>query len=64
MEAGNEETGPSEDRRMGLNHHASRIRDGERKKVAKSMNQGDEKSRYSVMRARTINRHRWMRRES
>ena len=64
MEAGNDKTGPSEDRSKGLNHLTIRIRDGERKKVAKSMNQGDEKSRYSVMRARTINRHRWMRRES
>ena len=30
----------------------------------KQLNLDGEKSRYSVWRARTVNRHRWMRRES
>ena len=42
----------------------SRRRDAERTKVAKCMIPAVEKSRYCVTYARTVNRHRWMRRES
>ena len=39
-------------------------RDAERNEVAKMRPLPVEKSRYSVARARTVNRHRWMRRGS
>ena len=39
-------------------------RDAERNEVAKPRPLPVEKSRYCVARARTVNRHRWMRRES
>ena len=39
-------------------------RDAERDKVAKLRPLPVEKSRYRVARARTVNRHRWMRRGS
>ena len=41
-----------------------RRRDAERIKVAKSGIRAVEKSRYCVICTRTVNRHRWMRRES
>ena len=41
-----------------------RRRDAERNKVAKLRPLPVEKSRYRVARARTVNRHRWMRRGS
>ena len=41
-----------------------RSRDVERTKVVKHVPPPVEKSRYRVARARTVNRHRWMRRGS
>ena len=41
-----------------------RRRDAERNKVVKLRPLPVEKSRYRVARARTVNRHRWMRRGS
>ena len=42
----------------------SQRRDAERKRVAKPRPLPVEKSRYGVYGARTVNRHRWMRRGS
>ena len=39
-------------------------RDADRREVGKPEIPAVEKSRYSVPHARTVNRHRWMRRES
>src|SRR5699024_3542628 len=44
--------------------HKRRRRDAERNKVAKPRPLPVEKSRYGSIRARTVNRHRWMRRGS
>ena len=63
--AGNGKPGASEVV-LGLENppHIRRRRDAERKKVAKPRPLPVEKSRYGSIRARTVNRHRWMRRGS
>ena len=42
----------------------ARSRKGERKKSSEAHGRTAKKSRYCVASARTVNRHRWMRRES
>ena len=62
---GNGNTGASE---VGVRKekppYKIRRRDAERTEVAKHPIPAAKKSRYCVARARTVNRHRWMRRES
>ena len=63
--AGNGKPGASEVAAMEEKPHGVRQRrDAERNEVAKPRPLPVEKSRYRVARARTVNRHRWMRRGS
>ena len=63
--AGNGKPGASEVAAMEENPHGRRQRrDAERNEVVKLRPLPVEKSRYRVARARTVNRHRWMRRGS
>ena len=48
--------------RGGLNQPVRRARDGERTISSEERGGAVEKSRYRVLHARTVNRHRWMRR--
>ena len=63
--AGNGKPGASEVAAMEENPHGVRQRrDAERNEVAKPRPLPVEKSRYCLYGARTVNRHRWMRRGS
>ena len=46
------------------NRHATRGRDAERNISSEEQEGAVEKSRYCLHLTRTVNRHRWMRRES
>ena len=63
--AGNGKTGASEVGAREANPSCeSRRRDAERKKSSEAGRLAVKKSRYKSYRTRTVNRHRWMRRES
>ena len=50
--------------RGGPSHPARRAREGERTESSEERGGAVEKSRYGAPHARTVNRHRWMRRGS
>ena len=50
--------------RGGKSPRMGRCRDAERRESSEARGASAEKSRYGFLCARTVNRHRWMRRES